>query len=104
MLNPRLPKILQNGYNHIVRASAERIDLAREVALAKWDSGAAVEDLVREQQVIQAVVKAAPQRGLDESFVANFFRGQIEAIRRFNTYYWRTGIELDKLQSIRQLI
>jgi len=63
----------------LVRASAERIDLAREVALAKWDSGAAVEDLVREQQVIQAVVKAAPQRGLDESFVANFFRGQIEA-------------------------
>jgi chorismate mutase len=63
----------------LVRASAERIDLAREVALAKWDSGAAVEDLVREQQVIQAVVKAAPHRGLDESFVANFFRGQIEA-------------------------
>jgi chorismate mutase len=25
------------------------------------------------------VVKAAPQRELDESFVANFFRGQIEA-------------------------
>jgi chorismate mutase len=63
----------------LVKASAERIDLAREVALAKWDSGAAVEDLVREQQVIQAVVKAAPQRGLDESFVTNFFRGQIEA-------------------------
>ena len=63
----------------LVKASAERIDLAREVALAKWDSGAAVEDLVREQQVIQAVVKAAPQRGLDESFVPNFFRGQIEA-------------------------
>lgn len=63
----------------LVRASAERIDLARQVALAKWDSGAAVEDLVREQQVIQAVAKAAPQRGLDESFVANFFRAQIEA-------------------------
>src|SRR6202000_2488708 len=62
----------------LVKASAERIDLAREVALAKWDSGAAVEDLIREQQVIQAVVRAAPQRGLDESFVANFFRGQIE--------------------------
>jgi len=61
------------------RASAERIDLARQVALAKWDSGAAVEDLAREQQVIQSVVEAAPQRGLDESFVANFFRDQIEA-------------------------
>jgi chorismate mutase len=34
---------------------------------------------VREQQVIQAVVKAASQRGLDESFAANLFRGQIEA-------------------------
>lgn len=63
----------------LIRASAERINLARQVALAKWDSGAAVEDLVREQQVIQSVVKAAPQRELDESFVANFFRGQIEA-------------------------
>jgi chorismate mutase len=63
----------------LVGASAERIHLARQVALAKWDSGAAVEDLVREQQVIQSVIKAAPQRALDESFVANFFRAQIEA-------------------------
>lgn len=63
----------------LVQASAKRISLAREVALSKWDSGAPVEDVLREGQVIDSAAKAAAAHGLDEQFVRNFFRAQIEA-------------------------
>jgi chorismate mutase len=36
----------------LVKISARRLLIAEQVALAKWDSGAAVEDLPREVQVI----------------------------------------------------
>lgn len=63
----------------LVRASAKRILLAREVALFKWDNGTPVEDIAREQQVIETAARLASARGLDATFVANFFRAQIEA-------------------------
>jgi chorismate mutase len=69
------PKLLQP----LVRDSAKRIAVAREVALAKWDNGTPVEDVERETQVIETAVVAARQRGLSEKFVASFFRAQIEA-------------------------
>jgi chorismate mutase len=49
------------------------------VALAKWDSGAAVEDLPREAQVIRDAVTEGDLRGLDSTSVSNFFKAQIEA-------------------------
>jgi chorismate mutase len=58
----------------LVRDSAKRIAVAREVALAKWDSGAPVEDAKRENQVIETAVVTARQLGLSEKFVASFFR------------------------------
>jgi chorismate mutase len=63
----------------LVRDSAKRIAVAREVALAKWDSGTPVEDVERENQVIETAVVTAKKRGLSEKFVASFFRAQIEA-------------------------
>jgi chorismate mutase len=53
--------------------------IAQQVALAKWDSGAAVEDLPREAQVITGAVKDGVSRGLDPTSVSNFFKAQIEA-------------------------
>jgi chorismate mutase len=63
----------------LVKTSARRLLIARQVALAKWDSGAPVEDAAREEQVIATARKAAEARGLDQSLVSNFFRAQIEA-------------------------
>jgi chorismate mutase len=63
----------------LVETSAHRLSIAEQVALAKWDSGAAVEDTSREEQIIAAATKAAEARGLNPSSVANFFRAQIEA-------------------------
>jgi chorismate mutase len=36
----------------LVETSAQRLTIAEQVALAKWDSGSAVEDVPREAQVI----------------------------------------------------
>jgi chorismate mutase len=53
--------------------------LAREVALAKWDTRSPVEDPTREAQVIAAAAKDGESKGLDRTFVSNFFAAQIEA-------------------------
>jgi chorismate mutase len=63
----------------LIDASAQRLELAREVALAKWDDGAPVEDVARERQVIHAAVRAGREAGLPAKFVSRFFSAQIEA-------------------------
>jgi chorismate mutase len=63
----------------LVETSARRLAIAQQVALAKWDSQASVEDAAREAQVITAAAKDGESRGLDRAFVVHFFAAQIEA-------------------------
>jgi chorismate mutase len=63
----------------LVETSARRLLIAEQVALAKWDSGAAVEDVSREAQVITGAVRDGDSKGLDPTSVSNFFKAQIEA-------------------------
>ena len=63
----------------LVETSARRLVLAREVALAKWDSGLSVEDPTREAQVIMAAAKDGESKGLNRTFVSSFFAAQIDA-------------------------
>jgi chorismate mutase len=63
----------------LVEASVRRLAIAEQVALAKWDSHDAVEDALREAQVISAAVIDGEAKGLDWTGVASFFRAQIEA-------------------------
>lgn len=63
----------------LVKTSAQRLMIAEQVALAKWDTGGPVEDAAREEQVIHNAVKAGEAKGLDETSVAAFFKAQIEA-------------------------
>lgn len=63
----------------LMETSAQRLAIAEQVALAKWDSGTPIEDASREAQVIASAVKAGERRGLDQASVSNFFRAQIEA-------------------------
>lgn len=66
-------------FQPLVEASAHRLDIAEQVAFAKWDSKAEVEDASREAQVMAGAVKEGESAGLDRTFVANFFKAQIEA-------------------------
>jgi len=57
----------------------ERLDVAPDVARTKWNTKAPIEDLPREQQIIDGVARRAPEYGLDPQVAGAFFRGQIEA-------------------------
>jgi chorismate mutase len=63
----------------LVETSAHRLNLAQEVAFAKWKTGAAVEDPPREEHVIASAVIEGKKEGLDPAVVSRFFRAQIEA-------------------------
>ena len=63
----------------LVEISARRLAIGEQVALAKWDSDAPVEDASREENVILSATKVGQSRGLDPTSVSNFFRAQIEA-------------------------
>jgi chorismate mutase len=69
----------EDQLQRLVGTSAERLAIAEQVALAKWDSGAPVEDVARQAQVISDAVKLGDARGLKSDEVALFFRAQIEA-------------------------
>ena len=66
-------------FGPLVDASAHRIEIARQVAFAKWDSHRAIEDQRREAEIISAAVAQGEARGLDREFVARFFQAQIDA-------------------------
>ena len=63
----------------LVETSAQRLVIAEQVSLAKWDGGKAVDDASRKAQVIESAIRAGESRGLDQASVSNFFRAQIEA-------------------------
>ncbi|AVU78238.1 chorismate mutase [Pseudomonas sp. Fig-3] len=57
----------------------ERLAIADQVALSKWDSRKPVEDRQREREVIAAAVAQAPAYKLSSEAVEAFFAAQIEA-------------------------
>ena len=73
------PQKTRDTLQPLVEISAQRLAIAEQVALAKWDSGTPVEDAAREAQVIASATEAAESRGLDAAWVSNLFRAQIEA-------------------------
>ena len=72
------PQSAIDSLQPLVEISARRLAIAGQVALAKWDSHAAVEDAPREAQVITSAVKDGELKDLDRTSVSNFFRAQID--------------------------
>jgi chorismate mutase len=57
----------------------ERLNIADQVALTKWDSGKPIQDSVREAAVIANARKQAVERRLDPDDAAELIAAQIEA-------------------------
>lgn len=57
----------------------ERLVIADQVALSKWDSGKPVEDRPREREVITSAVALAPSYSVPPELAEQFFSAQIEA-------------------------
>lgn len=63
----------------LVETSAQRLQIAHQVALNKWGSSGRVEDLSREAEVIQKAATDGKSMGLESAQVEKFFKAQIEA-------------------------
>lgn len=63
----------------------ERLEIAREVAWAKFHSGAPVHDPAREAAILADLVAQGRERGLDPVRVEAFFTAQIAASREVQT-------------------
>ena len=71
-----------SDFSRLVDLSAARLEISRQVALSKWDSGFPVADPPgdpREQQVIAAAAAEAATRGVSPELASAFFADQIEA-------------------------
>lgn len=64
---------------HLGNLVDERLSLMPDVARYKWNTGAAIEDPQREQQLLASVRQQAIERGLPPQRVVDFFAAQIEA-------------------------
>jgi chorismate mutase len=73
------PAASASGLNALLGLIDDRLAVMPDVARHKYNSGAAVEDLAREAQVIEAVTAQAVAAGLDKEVASTFFQAQIDA-------------------------
>jgi len=72
----------------------QRLAISEDVARSKWNSGAAVEDLARERDIVNAIGAQAVKYGLDPAFARAFFQAQIEAskvVQHTRLAQWRAA-------------
>jgi chorismate mutase len=71
-----------SGANILRDLVEQRLSLMTEVAKAKWNSGSAIEDPTREQQLLADVAAKAQAAGISADWAQHFFRFQIEAAKQ----------------------
>lgn len=94
---------LADALQALVALSAKRIAIAHQVALAKWDTGEAIEDPIREAMVIARAVEIGRTKGLQPNIVSEFFKAQIEASKIIQYSLlsdWRRGCMVPKHEPI----
>jgi chorismate mutase-like protein len=79
------------GLEPLRQAIDQRLLLAQDVARAKWNAQAAIEDLPREEQVIAAAVRQGGVLGLPEAWIRTVFRAQIEASKTVQRALYERG-------------
>ncbi len=78
--------------DNILRLIDQRLGVARQVAMSKWNSGIPIDDPVREAQILRRVQQQAIALNLDSAWVANFFQAQIDANKLYQHHLhdqWR---------------
>jgi len=63
----------------IVALMGERLEMARDVAWAKWADGLPVRDPAREHELLTRLVRQGAAADIDEVLVLRFFRAQMAA-------------------------
>lgn len=71
----------RSGGNLLTGLIEERLSVMTDVARSKWNNGSAIEDPVREQQLLADVGVKAQALGISAEWAQHFFRLQIEAAK-----------------------
>jgi chorismate mutase len=66
-------------FRPLIELTAMRLGIAKEVALVKWDSRSAIEDLPREEEILATARMEARAAGISDPEATRFFSDQIEA-------------------------
>ncbi|HZE00884.1 MAG TPA: gamma subclass chorismate mutase AroQ [Pseudonocardiaceae bacterium] len=99
-----------DDFGSLVDLAVQRILVSDEVAATKFRSGAPVEDLLRERQVLAEAGRRAVQLGLDQELAIRFLRSQIYAskivqsglLARWQAHPEQAPSTTPDLQSIRE--
>jgi len=86
----------EQAIDRLLAAMRQRLDVAIVVARIKWNSGAPIEDLPRERQILDRVAAAAPAHGLEPARAREFFQAQIDAgklVQRALHGQWRAAAQ-----------
>jgi chorismate mutase len=84
-LPPRQPAVEignrqeQQQWQQLIGLIDERLAVAPLVAQSKWNSGAAIDDPVRERLILNDVARRATEAGLDPALAIRFFQAQFDA-------------------------
>src|SRR3954452_11237399 len=99
-----------DDFGSLVDLAVQRILVSDEVAATKFRSGAPVEDLLRERQVLAEAGRRSVQLGLDRELAIRFLRSQIYAskivqsglLARWQAHPEQAPSTAPDLQSIRE--
>ncbi|ODM99825.1 Secreted chorismate mutase [Orchesella cincta] len=76
---PSSSTLVHTNLQKMINFITERLKLADKVAVNKWDNDKPVEDVPREQIILENMVRQAQSANLDGAWAHQFFRDQIEA-------------------------
>ena len=94
LLSPALTPTTASADDPLHQLINDRLGLMREVAAYKWHEQRAIEDLARENLVINAAVTSGLQHGLTIESSAAFFQAQITAAKDIQQCWfdrWQSG-------------
>jgi chorismate mutase len=78
-----------SSVDRLLRVLEQRLIISDQVAMAKWNSGAAIEDPPREEKVRQAFAQQAEAAGVDKAWADQVMAAQIEASKaRQRQLFW----------------
>jgi chorismate mutase len=69
----------ETAATHMLALINQRLAVAPLVAQSKWNSGAAIDDPVRETQILDDIALKAAQEDVDTALARNFFQSQFDA-------------------------
>lgn len=96
----------QKNIDQVLFLMQKRLALMHEVARTKWNQNLPIEDLSREQQLINALTIKAKSCGLEEAWTRKFFQAQFDAaklIQKNDFSYWSKQQHARKFDSVLDL-